>query len=54
MAPFLVDVAVSELYQNNEFKNLVRKAFQIKRRNQIKFYLKQLILSNKLNLKLEK
>ena len=48
---FSADVAVRELYQTNEFKNLLRKAFDIKRRNQIKFCLKQLILRNKLNLK---
>tara|TARA_B100000902_G_C27110815_1_gene813467 strand:- start:192 stop:758 length:567 start_codon:yes stop_codon:yes gene_type:complete len=52
---FSADKAVKELYQNKNFKSLIRREFKIKTNNQIKKSLKKLILENKKNIrKLEK
>ena len=52
---FSADMVVKELYQNKDFKSLVRKRFKIKSNNQIKKALKKLILEKKENMaKLEK
>ncbi len=52
---FSADKAVKELYQNKNFKSLIRKRFNITNKNQIKESLKKLILENKENIrKLEK
>ena len=52
---FSADKAVKELYQNKNFKLLIRKKFKIKNNYQIKKYLKKLILGDKKNIiKLEK
>ena len=44
---FSADKAVKELYQKKNFKSLIAKRFKIKNNNQIKKYLKNLILKNK-------
>ena len=51
---FSADKAVKELYQNKNFKSLIRRKFKIKNNNQIKKYLKNLILKKKNISKLEK
>ena len=51
---FSADKAVKELYQNKNFKSLIRRKFKIKNNNQIKKYLKNLILKEKNISKLEK
>ena len=52
---FSADKAVKELYQNKNFKLLIRKKFKIKNNYQIKKYLKKLILEDKKKIrKLEK
>ena len=48
---FSADKAVKELYQNKNFKSIIRKQFKIKYNNQIKKHLKKLILENKKNIK---
>ena len=48
---FSADKVVKELYQNKNFKSLIRKTFNIKNNNQIKKSLKKLILENKKNIK---
>ena len=48
---FSADKAVNELYQDKNFKSLIRKKFRIKKDNRIKSYLKNLILENKKNIK---
>ena len=48
---FSADRAVKELYQNKNFKLLIRKRFKIKNNYQIKKYLKKLILEDKKNIK---
>ena len=48
---FSADKAVKELYQNKNFKILIRRRFKIKNINQIKKSLKKLILENKENIK---
>ena len=48
---FSADRAVKELYQNKNFKLLIRKRFKIKNNYQIKKYLKNLILGDKKNIK---
>ena len=48
---FSADQAVKELYKNKYFKSLVSKRFKITNNNQIKRYLKKLILKNKDNIK---
>ena len=49
---FSADKVVKELYQNKQFKSLICRRFKIKNKNQIKKYLKKLILENKGNIKL--
>ena len=44
---FSADKAVKELYRNKNFKSLIGKKFKIKNNNQIKKYLKNLILEDK-------
>ena len=44
--PFSADLAVKELYQNKDFKSLIRKQFKIKSNNQIKIF-KKLIIKKK-------
>jgi len=52
---FSADKAVKELYRNKNFKSLIGKKFKIKNNNQIKKYLKNLILEDKKNIsRLEK
>ena len=52
---FSADKAVKELYQDKNFKSLIRRRFKIKSNSQIKKYLKKLILEKKENIrKLEK
>ena len=48
---FSADKVVKELYQNKNFKLLIRKKFKIKNNYQIKKYLKKLILEDKKNIK---
>ena len=48
---FSADKAVKELYQNKNFKLLIRKKFKIKNNYQIKKYLKKLIMEDKKNIK---
>ena len=48
---FSADNAVKELYKSSNFKNLLRKNFKIKNKNQIKKNIKKLIISNSSNLK---
>ena len=48
---FSADRAVKELYQDKNFKLLIRKRFKIKNNYQIKKYLKNLILGDKKNIK---
>ena len=48
---FSADKAVKELYRNKNFNALIRRRFQIKNKNQVKKYLKKLILENKENIK---
>ena len=48
---FSADKAVKELYENKHFKSLVSRRFKIINNNQIKRYLKNLILKNKDNIK---
>ena len=48
---FSADKAVKELYENKNFKLLIRKRFKIKNNYQIKKYLKKLILGDKKNIK---
>ena len=48
---FSADKAVKELYRNEKFKSLIKKRFKIKRDNQIKQSLKNLILKDKKNIK---
>ena len=48
---FSADKAVQDLYQNKNFKSLIRKRFSIKNNNQIKKSLKNLILEDKKNIK---
>ena len=47
---FSADLAVKELYQNKDFKSLIRKRFKIKSNNQIKKSLKKLIIKKKENM----
>ena len=52
---FSADKAIKELYQNKNFKSLIGKRFRIKKNNQIKKYLKKIILKDQKNIrKLEK
>ena len=48
---FSADKAVKELYKNNHFKSLIGRRFKIKNNNQLKKFLKNLILKNKDNIK---
>ena len=48
---FSADKVVKELYQNKNFKLLIRKKFKIKNNYHIKKYLKKLILEDKKNIK---
>ena len=48
---FSADQAVKELYQNKNFRSLIRKKFGIKNNNQIKQSVKNLILEDKKNIK---
>ena len=48
---FSADKVVKELYKNKKFKSLVSKRFKITNNNQIKRYLKKIILKNKDNIK---
>ncbi len=48
---FSADKVVKELYQNKNFKLLIRKRFKIKDNYQVKKYLKKLILGDKKNIK---
>ena len=48
---FSADKAVKELYQDKNFKLLIKKRFKIKNKNKIKKSLKNLILKNKENIK---
>ena len=51
---FSADLAVKELYQNKDFKSLIRKQFKIKSNNQIKKSLKKLIIKKRKHGVLEK
>ena len=44
---FSADMVVKELYQNKDFKSLIRKRFKIKSNNQIKKSLKKLIIKKR-------
>jgi dephospho-CoA kinase len=48
---FSADKAVKELYQDKNFKLLIKKRFKIKNKNQIKKALKSIILQDKKNIK---
>ena len=48
---FSADKVVKELYKNKKFKSLISKRFKITNNNQIKRYLKKIILKNKDNIK---
>ena len=48
---FSADTTVKELYKNKNFKSLIRTRFKIKKRNQIKKSLKNLILRDEDNIK---
>ena len=48
---FSADKAVKELYRNKNFNALIRRRFKIKNKNQVKKYLKKLILEKKENIK---
>jgi len=48
---FSADKAVKELYQDKNFKFLIKKRFKIKNKNQIKKALKSIILQDKKNIK---
>ncbi|MDA9619149.1 dephospho-CoA kinase [Candidatus Pelagibacter bacterium] len=48
---FSADKVVKELYKNKKFKFLISKRFKITNNNQIKRYLKKIILKNKDNIK---
>ena len=48
---FSADKVVKEFYQNRNFQSFIRKRFKIKKNNQIKKTLKNLILKDKKNIK---
>ena len=49
---FSADRVVKKLYQNSQFKLLIRRRFKIKKNNQIKKHLKHLILKNEKNIRI--
>ena len=48
---FSADKVVKELYQNKKFRSLIERQFRIKKNNQMKKSLKNLILADKKNIK---